>query len=579
MKVESVIESHWKNIVFSLIASAIIILSVFAFFPSSQTQPSAVTPSIPLSNVTVNVSVEPLVHWPTVSSSAQTNSTNYSGALIQLFPVYHPFTNGPSYLNYSNITAMATGWLNHTYSGKFKLPLAMYPLVKQWRAYFGHATVGETSFIVIITYFYTHNSTSKIAYSVTTTAPYRPFGISLKTGGLINVSDHPVLNSNFHAMVPDKDLNYPSTPIYSNYSELANNTSILIPTKNSATGGYSPMGIGGGGDYWVWRVSYYKQFTHSQIPISFLNETKSGLSSEVTDSITMGSTQFSTEFSMAQTTFSSSERSYSVGTSPVWISGFYVGGSGVTTFPNNYNKTYRDGVVTVLGNATVVQYQWTEVNSWNQVMKKADYYKANVFISSLDEAYDQFHLNETHAGFVNLAKYTNTTFKDLPLQERYQVAFGIYFNGTDSSALFGNANTISDNTTLQVNSQESWYDIYSSIRATTSNLWGEIDAYLGLAAAVIGVALVFAAIPFGASVAAPAAMAAFLGLGTAIAGFLLSGVISVSSTTFMYSGYIQNTGNEISPGGSVVISNWYTMDNIEVNGGTYQFPSNYAIVT
>ncbi len=102
---------------------------------------------------------------------------------------------------------------------------------------------------------------------------------------------------------------------------------------------------------------------------------------------------------------------------------------------------------------------------------------------------------------------------------------------------------------------------------------------MSLLDSIVGVALAFSAIPFGDAVTIPSIIVALIGFGVSVASLYASGIISVSGSSLIYSGYIENEGFPNSSGGSpITVYDWFTPQNIEINGNTYQIPTNYAII-
>ncbi|MCL5730843.1 MAG: hypothetical protein M1605_01805 [Candidatus Thermoplasmatota archaeon] len=526
---------------------------------------------IPMSNITLNMSISPS---SVPSAAAVSGSYSFFGALIEIWPVYHPFSDGPSYNVVANISPMVTLWINSSWHSSFRLPAYFMKIENDWKEYFGRIHDGATSLIAVVSYFASNGSSYDFVYTETHAIPYNPFSV---TNGSVMQSDiHPDLKSTPYFTVPSNEIPVLNTPIYG----IGNTTLAGITNAGNSDGvQYTPDRLpypGGSGYYWTWKLIGETSFINAEIPISYLNSTEKGLNTMIGNSVYMGSTYYSTKFSMAKSYDYSGTKSYSIGTSAVYASGL-VSGSNMSLTVYGSNLTRYDAVLTIEGNATIWRYQWVEYGPFGNVVNTSNKYSTDLAITSLNESGDQFHISSYYAGYINLKKYNNTTFPDLSLQQRYQQAFGIYFNGSDSKELWGNPDEISYITKLDVGGAVQWNTIYTSISATTSNLEGEITSVIGLLVSLAGVGLALAAFPYGEDVDMAALFVSLVGFGVSVAALFESGVLSVTSSTFMYGGVVKNFGNT-TEGSPVAVYNWYTPSDINVDGTNYQFPTNYAII-
>ena len=549
----------------ALVLAAVIIVSgsaiTFHLFsnPTKGTPPGKVTNLTTASNITANVMISPV------------SRVTLNGALVQIWPIDHITFNGPKVTTYSNVSPMVMFWVNSSWTATLKLPVSIYLVLSEWESYFKSNREGGTALVAQISYIANYSSTENLVYVDTEAIPYNPFTVN--STHEIALDLHPNLTRSPSFTIPADQTYTPASPIYYGTTETVPGTSHNQVVSPSVT----PDGIPGG-YYWAWYLYSTECFSNAQIPISFLNETSSGTTSNTIDSIAIGSTTYSTDFTMAKAYDYSSSESFDIGTNAVYQSGNVAGIQSVETYHSNKNLTLRDGVITINGNATILRYQWDYFNPLRQIIQKSDDYNTEMFINSLNESGGEFHLNNYWTGFENPGKYNQSSFNVLPLSKRYQESFGIYFNGTDSSALFGNSNEITAiGTALQPTQSLTWYTVYTSISATTHNSLGKDLNYLGIIIALVGVSLALAAVPWSDSITIPAILVSLAGFAVTVAAAFASGMLNVTANSFLYIGDIQNAGNSTS-GGPIQIYNWYTPQDIYLNGVVYQFPTNYAIV-
>ncbi len=564
---KSIRDSGRKRIAFAIIASAVIIAGGFTFSWYYYNHNSGSTKSVQLSNISANISISPESFTPASGS----HGSNLTGALIEIWPVYHttPSVSAPSYMDSYNISPMITAWINTSWKMSLKMPMSFIKAMDAWKPYFVNAEGGETSLIVKISYVSLYNSTFDSIYTYTVNAPYNPF--RLNTSDQINISAHPYVSYSESFLMPSNNMSYSDSPVYAAESLYSADSSPYNPD--------SPPPIP---PQWIWYNIDTTYFFNSQIPLSFLNETSTGVNSMGDDSIYIGSTSYNTQFSMASGYDYSGTESHSMGTSAEYTSGLYTGSNDILTEYGQTNLTNHDGVVTILGNATIWRYQYDYVQLTEfglAILQKSTNFQTDMAITSLNHSNGEFHLSSFWAGHINLNKYNSAEYKTLNIHKRYQYAFGIYFNGTDSSALWGNKNSISSISTVNVGSSVHWSQIYTSIGATKSNVYGEVDAYLSIAVALAGVALATGWEPFGDATAGVALFGALVGFSTSVASLFLNGVLSVSSGTLLYGGFVKNQGAFGGGGSQFSLENWYTPADINVNGESYQIPTNYAIIT
>ncbi|GEM_PF-6325189 len=560
-----------RSILFAIISSAIIVAGAFAASVYSINM-SGNTPRkvMPLSNISANISIEPSMYSPSIMDGKM----NLSGAWVEIWPVMHPVSSSPSYVVYSNVSPMVSLWINTSWHASVRLPLTFMDIMHAWERYFMNSHGGKTSLVVMISYVAEHNSTTDAVYTYTTASPYNPFTVNRTS--MISISVHPAFP--MKALYVKKGmLSFPEYPIYTvNGEYLYGRSGYLYKSESLYRADHLPF-PGGSSTYWTWVEIKSENFVNAWIPISFLNVTDRNVDVLVTDSISIGSTSLNTEFSLAKSFDYSGSKSYEMGTSAFYTAGLYFGSNSTESKPGSL--ALHDGVIAIKGNVTIMRYQWVKLSSTGRIVERSNKYQTDMGISSLNHSGDQFHIKAFAAGHVNLKKYTNSEYKNLSLQERYSLAMGIYFNGTDSAALWGNQNSTENITTLNYLQKVSWNTIYSNITAFKNDVEGEILAGLGLLVAMVSVDLALAAVPWSDAVTIPSIIISLIGYGVSVASLFESGIISVTSSTVIYGGYIKNYGFPNSNGGSpITVYNWYTPQDVEINGNTYQIPTNYPII-
>lgn len=313
-------------------------------------------------------------------------------------------------------------------------------------------------------------------------------------------NDSSFFNSTFYGYSPVNSYGYPSAEYLDDL--IYNRPHIPYP--------------GGGSYYWGWYQISQKDFINVDIPVSFLNLTKKDLGTEMIDSITIGSIDYSTSFSMAYAYDYNGTESYDMGTTAVYESGLVAGTNQVVTF-NGTNLTTYDGVLTLNGNATITRYQWVEFGPLGNVVETTNDYSTDGYIYSLNQSGDRFHIHSYYSGYINFNQYNNSSFSSLPLSERYSVAFGTYFNGSTAHELWGSPGQIAYITNLSYNHLIQWYEIYSSIEVTTSNILGAVLTDIGILVGLTSVGLALGVFPIADEGDLAAIMLSLIGFGVKIA--------------------------------------------------------------
>lgn len=571
-----------RKAVVAIFLSAVMIGGGFVvYFDYFGDRQESTSPGIAMSNISLDLSIRPSA---VLGAGPGSSNANFTGAIVEIWPTYFDSSTGPSIQTVTNVTPMVTLWVNSSWNTSFKLPYYFPYVVQDWKNYFGGIHGGKTALIAKISYISSDGSLSDTAYTYTVSLPYDPFDIA--NGNSMHFEVHPNLELAAKMSVPENETSAFSNPIYGNSPPMTDG----LPDSGVSGAVFSPEHLpfpGGGDPGWTWWCTDIQSLNNVMIPISYLNETEKDVGTQVIDGVFIGSVSFSTSFSMASGYNYSGVKSFVMGNTTQYVSGLYFGSDGVMTnsMSSLSNSSVQDGVLAIKGSAAIWRYRWVELGQTGQIIKTSNDYSTDMSITSLNELHNEFHISNYYAGYENIKKnvanygnFTSTQFMKLNQTLRYEMAFGLYFNGSGPEELFGNMGQIHDETLLAPQESIQWSTIYSNISASTSNAMGDIEAGLGILVSLVSVELAMAAVPFGDAVAIPAVVTAMVGFGLSVASAFQSGMICVSSSALIYVGYIQNSGNGAGGGTTISVHNWFTPASININGETYQIPTNYAII-
>ncbi len=144
-----------KKLILAVAIAIILVMGAFAYIEINVHQVPWKNNPIPLSNVTLDLSISPFVIPPTPAAALQSvNGNNSTGALVEVWPVYNPFSKSPAYMEFRNVSPMAMLWVNDSWHASFRILDYFFSILNDWRDYFGINSGGMTSLIFIISYFF-----------------------------------------------------------------------------------------------------------------------------------------------------------------------------------------------------------------------------------------------------------------------------------------------------------------------------------------------------------------------------------------------------------------------------------------
>ena len=121
----------------------------------------------------------------------------------------------------------------------------------------------------------------------------------------------------------------------------------------------------------------------------------------------------------------------------------------------------------------------------------------------------------------------------------------------------------------------SWGEIYSGLSVTTGGNynWGQIDEYISVGIAIIAAAIALLAIPYEDSVTIPAIAVAFFGLAAAVISLFFSAVVSIDSSTTVFTLTMTNSGP--SP---ATVQYFMATESVRVETGQVEVPNAYFTI-
>lgn len=415
-----------------------------------------------------------------------------------------------------------TGFISTTFAG----------IIGEWRHFLNvsHQQKSETSLLVAINYFFTYNGTCLENYQYNGFVPFSPFSVNLSSVFIFN--DHPDLNGYPHRL-------------------------ISIPTQPLVYSGISPDHFPGCvGDNYFWTLKGSNTSYNARIPLDFVNDTSS-TQQEIT-SVTLGLSIGTTSFSAMKGYNESSSYTYILGTQGSWNPNDVVGSEGLLLYPPSVNATDSFGYIYVVGNFTADRFQEYEINCNSGQKTFLNNYYTTIFIDSLNQHKGEFVMGHVYEGYNGSNVFSNASAAK---------TLGLH-----------NYSTVMNEGNLSVGNQVNWGEVITSLGSQYNNLYGTINGFIGLGMALIGmIAAVGAADGYspGSGWADTAlAIVAITGFVSSIAAFFLAGVVSSSSSTFVYSADIQNSGTTTGANGSPVDIQVYRVSTaIDVASTAYQLPT------
>ena len=547
--------------------------------PPTQTSPSY------LSNITVKLNVSPSFYTNTTSGIAppttNTSFPSFTGAVVELFasPSYpnQSLNNSkPVYYQTKGSYPLTITTVNLSWNSQFKLPITINNITRTWKYTFGNSG-STTSMIMDINYFSAENSSNSTVYYYSGAVPYNPF--HMVSGYTMNIVCHPYVNLLTHSSVPTVNVTGNTSTIYPGF---LNSTA----TQNAIGTVYIPS-PGGCKTIWVWRPIQVDYFHNVPIPLIYVNDSAAVPGVNISLSLTIGASLIKTGFTLSSQYFNTSTKGVIVGTSTTYGYGNTTSSSILTlaALDVNSNPTEcRNGVIAFEGNMSATKYRYVEVAltgpNAGKTIETTNKYQVNIQIDSFDQKGPSLIPEVFLIGNENFTKYNASSYINLTQQNRFAVAFAALFASNSlgqtyngQSGYAGNLLNLSPFRNNQ--SPLSWGEIYSGLSVTTgvNYNWGQIDEYISLGIAIIAAAIALLAIPYGDSVTTPAIAVAFLGLATAVIGLFFSAVVSIDSSTVVFSLTMTNSGP--SP---ATVQYFMATESVRVETGQVEVPNAYFTI-
>ncbi len=483
-------------------------------------------------------------------------SRQLSSAYVQLWSFgAPPLPGSPELTHFNNTQPFLQLLTNSTGVAEGYLPLLFLGISSGWASYF-RATGqngSETSFSVQITYQFRINSSAYMVVPYSDFIPYNPEIVNQISP--ISIAMHPNLAERPYF------ISYNGNP----YSVSPSGS--LVPMLN--TTGAQPSGIGGGGGgcnpVYGWDVWNTTTYDNMNLPLQFANDTGAAGGSEISLAVTIGSDSTSTSFNAGEgyhssTTLSSNFISTGASyTTPKGILGTTQG----SALPPQTNKqesfvyTWINGDFTITNWREKAVYPCTDQHYW------LNNYETVPYISSLTVSNGGFVMGRTFWGYNASNPYTSPAA---------QAQLGL--SGSLASKY---------STSLAVGSEVQWYEIYNTVTGNYNNIQGTVNDVVGLGIAylsfMVAVATVSGWSP-GSGWGLIGVMAlAISGLTAAVLTFLLNGIVSTSSSVFVFSADFMNNGlptNQQS-GNAISLNDFAVSTTISYNGNLYTFPILYGV--
>ncbi len=535
-----------RNIrIVSCLAAVMIVTSGFVLFEYQMRAPSrrsSKSNEIPTSiNVLPDSATEPL-----------------SSAYVQLWAFDAPPLPGNSEVVHLNSTQPVLQLLTNS-SGVAEgyLPPSFLAIAGSWVHYFSATSQNdsETSFSIQITYQFEINSSAYRVVLYSDFIPYNPETVDASS----------VLNITLHPNLADRPyfISYDGTP----YSVSASGSMTPMISGNSSA---APSCISGGGGcncnpVYAWDVWNSTSYDNMNLPIQFANDTGTAGASEITMSVTIGYSSVSTSFNAGEGYHSSTTLSsnYISSNGAYTSSPGILGSTGGPVYAPQTNKVESFAYNWINGNFAITNYREKEVYPCTGQHYWLNNYETVPYISSLTVQNGAFVMGTAYWGYNASNPYTSP---------KAEAELGI-----------DNALASSYSTTLSVSQEVQWNEIYNTVTGNYNNIQGMINGLLGLGLSYISFVVAVEAIDGWAPGSGwgdiASTVLAISGLVSAALAVILNGVVSSSSTVFVFSAYFKNTGlpGNAQSGNSMSLTDYAINDAISYEGNLYTFPVLYGV--
>ena len=546
--------------------------------------PTQTSPSY-LSNITVKLNVSPSFYTNTTTGiapqTANSSFPSFTGAVVELFasPSYpnESLNNSkPVYYQTKGSNPLTITTVNLSWNSQFKLPITINNITRTWKHTFGNSG-STTSMIMDINYFSAENSSNSTVYYYSGAVPYNPF--LMVSGYTMNIIYHPYVNLLTHSSVPTVNVTGNTSTIYPGF---LNSTA----TQNTIGTDYIPS-PGGCKAIWVWRPMQVDNFHNVPVPLIYVNDSAAVPGVNISLSLTIGGYLIKTGFTLSSQYFNTSTKGVIVGTSATYEYGSTTSSSILTTatLEVNSNPTEcRNGVIAFEGNMSAIKYRYVEVAlagpNAGKVIETTNKYQVNIQIDSFDQKGPSLIPEVFLIGNENFTKYNASSYINLTQQNRFAVAFAALFAsnylGQTYNGQSGYAGNLLNLTPFRYSKTSlKWGEIYSGLSVTTGGNynWGQIDEYISVGIAIIAAAIALLAIPYEDSVTIPAIAVAFFGLAAAVISLFFSAVVSIDSSTTVFTLTMTNSGP--SP---ATVQYFMATESVRVETGQVEVPNAYFTI-
>lgn len=438
--------------------------------------------------------------------------SNGSAPLLQLF---------------TNSTGVAAG----------VIPAYVMYNARNWTSYYHSqsGTVGNTSFILQLTYSFVYNNTEDMVVPYSSTVSFDPSTINLSS--VFDVTQHPDLSARPSSLVQ------------------------LNPTTSSMVGTASPDRLPGCDPSHEWGTAWVQTnqstFSDVKIPLAWGNDTYG--SQEMTVSLAIGSTSNTLAYQAGNGYDMSGSTSFFIEGSPSSNSGGSIQGTcPMSLYPANsqYGSTSQSGYIWAKGNIVVTGYREKEINlcfgNWYWLNNNESIPQ----ITGLDSTNGVIAMGAVIAGSSDNS--LNVYSSPAVIQETH------YWNGLVGVHSY----------TTSAEGSETYGAIYSDLVSTYNNLVGQINGIIGIGLALLGVVSAADAADLG---AIPADILAIAGFVSAVVAQLASGMVNATASTSLFVGFYSNSAGV--GGGSLTFEMYSMNTQIGFNGNQYTFPIMDALAT